>query len=400
MSSMQTSFQDAVRTFSGPFFGLYMWSSPGNWTNGVPTDGGGVTVDVAGIDDLPNLSLSTFTSIGGVGVLVDGGTLTIGSLIGAPTVSAIGADGLAVGATFPATVTIDSITQAGGDYDAQGPTSSFIDLSTTDVGGSYFALNNGTVVLNAPPAANSILGYQFHPGTIELEYPAATNAVELEGVAPGDVLELPGTSIAGVSGTANSPIIATNAGRYAFTNVSYAAPVGGYTAAFDAASGLEAITFACFAEGTRIRTPRGEVPVEDLTVGAEVELANGGTKPVIWIGKQSVEQRARPVHVRAHAFPRHVPRRDLWLSPDHAVHMDGVLIPVRYLMNGCTIVQEAADEVTYYHVELASHDVLLAEGLPCESYLDTGNRSAFATSDAAHPRSRHLRPSLNAERKK
>ena len=65
------------------------------------------------------------------------------------------------------------------------------------------------------------------------------------------------------------------------------------------------------------------------------------------------------------------------LSPDHAVLIDGVLIPIRYLVNGATIVQQAVAEVTYWHVELPRHDLLLAEGLACESYLDTGNRASF-----------------------
>jgi hypothetical protein len=38
--------------------------------------------------------------------------------------------------------------------------------------------------------------------------------------------------------------------------------------------------------------------------------------------------------------------------------------------------------VTYYHVELAAHDVILAEGLLCESYLDTGNRAAFVNGES------------------
>jgi hypothetical protein len=83
------------------------------------------------------------------------------------------------------------------------------------------------------------------------------------------------------------------------------------------------------------------------------------------------------VRIAAHAFNPGVPCRDLWLSPDHAVFIDGVLIPVRYLVNGRTIVQEPVGKVTYWHVELARHDVLLADALPCESYLDTGNRGAF-----------------------
>jgi hypothetical protein len=65
-----------------------------------------------------------------------------------------------------------------------------------------------------------------------------------------------------------------------------------------------------------------------------------------------------------------------------------VLIPIRYLINGATIVQEAAESVTYYHVELPAHDVILAEGLPAESFLDTGNRAAFANGGGAvvmHP---------------
>ena len=76
-------------------------------------------------------------------------------------------------------------------------------------------------------------------------------------------------------------------------------------------------------------------------------------------------------------FGTGVPRRDLLLSPDHAVWCEGVLIPIRYLLNGRTIVQERVGEVIYFHLELAQHDVILAEGLACESYLDTGNRSAF-----------------------
>jgi hypothetical protein len=84
------------------------------------------------------------------------------------------------------------------------------------------------------------------------------------------------------------------------------------------------------------------------------------------------------VRVRAGAFAAGAPQRDLWLSPDHAVFVDDVLIPIRYLINGRTIAQERVDAVTYYHVELSDHEVILAEGLPCESYLDTGNRAAFA----------------------
>jgi hypothetical protein len=84
----------------------------------------------------------------------------------------------------------------------------------------------------------------------------------------------------------------------------------------------------------------------------------------------------------AGAFEEGLPRRDLLVSPDHAFLIDGKLIPARMLVNGMTVRDEAGcRSVTYYHVELDAHDVLLAEGLPAESYLDTGNRSIFENDD-------------------
>lgn len=152
---------------------------------------------------------------------------------------------------------------------------------------------------------------------------------------------------------------------------------------------------ACFAAGTRVLTLRGEVAVEELSEGCEIVLqSRAATRRVRWIGHRTIAMArhprpwdVQPVLVSAGAFGLGVPHRDLVLSPDHAVFVDGVLVPVRYLINGATVVQEAVESVTYFHVELADgtgeavHDVLLAEGLACESFLDTGNRNAFANGD-------------------
>ena len=93
------------------------------------------------------------------------------------------------------------------------------------------------------------------------------------------------------------------------------------------------------------------------------------------------------MRIAAHAFGPDAPHDDLLLSPDHAVALsDGsggaVLVAARYLVNGATVVQECRDSISYYHVELEQHGVLLAEGLATESYLDTGNRDAFANEGA------------------
>ena len=71
------------------------------------------------------------------------------------------------------------------------------------------------------------------------------------------------------------------------------------------------------------------------------------------------------------------------VSPGHAICVDvmgEVLIPAGALANGTTIAQIAVEEVTYWHVELGSHDILLAENLPAESFVDMGNRRVFAES--------------------
>jgi hypothetical protein len=142
---------------------------------------------------------------------------------------------------------------------------------------------------------------------------------------------------------------------------------------------------ACFAAGTRITTRRGMIAVESLQTGDRVRtMPQGRFEPVIWIGRRHVDclrhpdpRQVRPVRIAAHSFGRGLPKRDLFLSPDHAVFVNGVLIPVKYLINGRAIRQIAARKVTYYHVELPRHAVLLAEGLPAESYLDIGYRDNF-----------------------
>jgi hypothetical protein len=145
-------------------------------------------------------------------------------------------------------------------------------------------------------------------------------------------------------------------------------------------------SLACFREGTVIRTPGGEAAVETLREGDLITTASGLARPVRWIGTRMLDfarhpgaQQARPICVQSHAFGFGLPQRDLWLSPEHAVFVDDVLIPIRHLVNGTTIARDGSlTSIRYFHVELETHDVLLAEGLPAESWLDTGNRQMFA----------------------
>src|ERR1019366_6242670 len=154
-------------------------------------------------------------------------------------------------------------------------------------------------------------------------------------------------------------------------------------------SGGNTAIVTCFAAGTRIATERGHVVVEDLREGDLVHTVLGKqTMPIAWIGHRHVDCARHPkpatvwpVRISAGAFGPGQPCRDLLLSPDHALFIYGVLIPVKYLINGDSIAQVPMDSVTYYHVELGHHDVVLAEGLPVESYLDAGDRCNFDLTD-------------------
>lgn len=153
-------------------------------------------------------------------------------------------------------------------------------------------------------------------------------------------------------------------------------------------AGLGTINNVCFVTGTRIRTPKGDVPVERLRVGDAVVTASGAVRPIKWIGARRLEGIGNvryahhwPVRVLAGALGPGLPDRDLFLSSAHALCvtvLDEMFVPVGALINDSTIMQVAVDAVDYWHVELDGHDVLLANGLPAESYLDDGNRAWFS----------------------
>jgi Hint domain len=150
--------------------------------------------------------------------------------------------------------------------------------------------------------------------------------------------------------------------------------------------GIDDIHIACFARGTMIRTPRGEVAVETLAIGDDVTTLDGATRPVKWIGRRafstrflSQSSRVAPVLIRANAIADGVPCRDLRVSPEHAIFIDGVLVPAINLVNGQTIVRDLqGDVIEYFHIELDDQSIVYADGAPAETYVNHNNRKMFA----------------------
>jgi hypothetical protein len=157
----------------------------------------------------------------------------------------------------------------------------------------------------------------------------------------------------------------------------------------------------CFCAGTMIRTPQGEVAVETLRRGDLVCIQDGRVVPVDWLGVQTVSTsfadklRVLPIRIKAGALGENVPARDLLVSPDHAILVEGALIQAGALINGSSIVRERNVPTTfiYYHVELDDHSLILAENTPAETFVDNVDRLGFdnwAEHEALYPEGKSI----------
>jgi len=135
----------------------------------------------------------------------------------------------------------------------------------------------------------------------------------------------------------------------------------------------------CFVAGTMIATPQGERAVETLGAGELVLTAAGCARQIRRAGRSVVSTlfadpvATLPIRIRAGALAENVPVRDLLVSPGHAVLIDDLLVHAGALVNGASITRESGmpPVFAYHHLELDAHDLLVAEGAPAESFLQT-----------------------------
>lgn len=148
----------------------------------------------------------------------------------------------------------------------------------------------------------------------------------------------------------------------------------------------------CFLAGTRILTPKGEVEIEQLCTGDLVCNVVGEARSIKaieqWGCRHSaldpVPESAWPVLISRHALDDCTPDRDLFVTEAHALLLDGMLVPVGSLINGTTIARvdparmSLMGVVSYFHIELETHDVIIANGAPCESLLVDARTKPYA----------------------
>jgi len=238
----------------------------------------------------------------------------------------------------------------------------------------------------------------------------------ITGFAVGDTLAVYAASAVGVTGYSFVTGVGLEVGHVTNRNVSftstYAIQGNFVTSDFQvseprllAASGVEydsvEITqVACFAAGTRILTAAGAVNVEALSIGDYVETLHAGLQKIKWIGQRGYAGRfisgnrdILPICIKRHAIAENIPARDLFVSPGHAICIDGALIHASRLVNGVSITQAASVEsITYYHIETANHEVIFAENCPAETFIDENFRAQFQNAAQFHA----LYPGQNA----
>jgi hypothetical protein len=218
--------------------------------------------------------------------------------------------------------------------------------------------------------------------------PASVNGAGDDFTYQWQSLSAGGNTWNNISGATNSSYVVKdgNIGAELRVAVSFTDADTGQTA-----NAFSAPTFdvaPCYCRGTLILTDHGEVAVEMLAIGDHVLTRTGMLRPIKWLGRRSYAGRFTlgrkdilPISIKAGALDENVPRRDLWISPHHAMYFEencGVLIEAKDLVNGVSIMQaQRVKKVEYFHIELDSHDVIVAEGALSETFIDDDSRGMF-----------------------
>ncbi len=345
----------------------------------------GATINSGGLDDILSggTAINTIVLTGGSLVVSSGGVAdpAVISMGGSETISSGGTDG---GAQI-----------SGGIQDVHGFASGvtiFTGSQVVESGGIATAttISGGTLVLTIGGAASGAITFAGATGILQIDSTSMpTNTIS--GLQPGDMFYLSGVAFdSNGSADLHAGIVLqiTEGGQHYDLQLDPSQDFSGNFFQLNSATGGGTLvteeSTPCYCAGTLILTDRGEVEVERLAIGDNLITADGAVRPIRWIGRRSYAGRfahgshVLPICIKAGALDVDRPRRDLWISPHHAMFLDGALIEAVDLINGVSIIQaERVEHVDYIHIELDTHDVILAEGAFSESFVDDDSRGIF-----------------------
>jgi hypothetical protein len=330
---------------------------------------GAGALQVDGVLAAGNLTSDAAIALAGGTIMAPAVTLSGAILNGYGDIEAAG--GLAALALGASTIIATGPLDIGANVAMSGASGILLDAGATVAFGH--AVSGGAVAFAGANAALTIDDLAVF--TSGIGNMVAHDVIDLVGIAPGSVTIAGGT----VSATdRQGHLIGAFALGIAGGQPGVTVTSDGHGGALISLGGA----MPCFARGTGILTPAGYLPVECLGPGDAVICHDGVARNLVWTGHRTLDLQAasndNPVRFAAGSLGPGVPARPVRVSPLHALFLDGVLVPACHLVNGATITRETPGAVTYYHLELARHGVLLADGMPAESYLDNGNRGEFS----------------------
>lgn len=377
-------------------------------TAGGVTDNGNILVEsgtgftdahtLAGTGTLNVAGSATLTGGIGLGSVVDNGALTVSGNVTAPVTVASGAQltatgnsnfsgavtgagTLTVGTGVTATLatgsslasvldggTLDLTGSMGGVIDMQGNgAGSVVEFTGIDLSGQTLNTtitnfgSGDTIVLDA--ANFNLSGNSDH---LTESYNSSTGQLTITDTSNSSTLTL-NVSVTSGDAPSSSPAALSDPSLFTLTDV----------------GGKLELTL-CFYPGTALADMYGTKTVETIAAGDYLMTTNGA-KRVRWVGQNHIHTgfadplRSLPICIRQGALGGGLPVRDLRLSPDHAICIDGILVQASALVNGRSIFRDydVPEQFTYYHVELETHELLVAEGVAAESFVDNVDRMNF-----------------------
>jgi hypothetical protein len=268
------------------------------------------------------------------------------------------------------------------------PTTLVVDGALTGTGVIKISANS-VLVLDGSVAAGQTIDFTSSTGDVVFNDVGQFNGT-IDGVTGQDGIDLPALAFspAGTVGVVNSDTLqVVEDGQTLDMRLDLSLSGTNFDLYNDGDGGtliLDPPSVPCFLAGTMIKTPEGETRVEDLRIGDLVVDIEGTPHPVKWIGtrryRAPLPDRVDvvPILISAGAFGRNVPDRDLYLSPLHALYMDGVLVPAGALVNEISVRRcpEIA-RIDYFHIETEAHQVILANNTPAETFIDMNSRTMF-----------------------
>jgi hypothetical protein len=348
-------------------------------------DATGGTIDAHGVGVLINSgtmilqNASLVTEATGPTELIDSGVLIFrnASLAIPQTITA-------TGTLFGSGQDVGGITNDAGLVEANG---GLLTLGGPVQGNGKLQIDPGATLKLAPGDSTDI-DFTGSNETLVTSGQLSSLTGTIQGFGTGNTIDLPNVAFdsAGTVVWNDNVLTLTENGKNSTLNLSGNYTGDAFALSKDSGTGtlITEETPVCFLAGTLISTPAGEREVERLAVGDRVLTAAGVSRPITWIGKGRIlatrgrRDAATPVIVRKAALADNVPHNDLRVTKAHALCIDDVLIPVEFLINHRSILwDDQAQEVELYHIELETHDVLLANGAAAESYRDDGNRWLF-----------------------